>query len=67
VEGKPFNYSAAVAELEALNATAPAAPDPRTSEDCLFLDVYVPKSVFDAGRRNRKQGGKQQGAAVLVW
>jgi hypothetical protein len=24
------------------------APDPLTSEDCLFLDVFVPKSIFDS-------------------
>ncbi len=62
--GRPFNFSAAVAAIQASNASAPA-PDPRTNEDCLFLDVVVPKSVFDAGQRYRKRG--QQGAAVLVW
>ena len=34
--------------------------DPRTSEDCLFLDLIVPSSVFG----NRKNGS---GAPVLVW
>ena len=34
--------------------------DPRTTEDCLFLDVVVPKSIFD-------KAGKGYGAAVLVW
>ncbi|EME40268.1 hypothetical protein DOTSEDRAFT_74915 [Dothistroma septosporum NZE10] len=33
--------------------------DPRESEDCLFLDVMVPKQIFD----NRNKSG----AAVLVW
>ncbi|KAH8799193.1 acetylcholinesterase [Flagelloscypha sp. PMI_526] len=31
--------------------------DPRTTEDCLFLDVYAPKRIFD----------KHQRAPVLVW
>jgi carboxylesterase type B len=34
--------------------------DPRTTEDCLFLDVVVPKPIFD-------RAGKDCGAAVLVW
>ncbi|KAF7502765.1 hypothetical protein GJ744_005182 [Endocarpon pusillum] len=66
VTGQPFNFSAAVAALQASNTSAPA-PDPRTSEDCLFLDVIVPKPVFDAGQRYHKRGCKRQGAAVLVW
>ena len=56
-EGMSFNFSAAVAVLEASNASAPMA-DPRTTEDCLFLDVFVPKAVFHST-------GKK--AAVLVW
>ncbi|PNS17242.1 Secreted lipase [Sphaceloma murrayae] len=36
------------------------AQDPATTEDCLFLDVFVPESIFDA-RRGRKK------APVLVW
>jgi hypothetical protein len=31
-----------------LNLSSIPAPDPRTSEDCLFLDVLVPKSIFDS-------------------
>lgn len=34
--------------------------DPRTSEDCLFLDLIVPTSVY----HNRNHG---PGAPVLVW
>ena len=34
------------------------AQDPRTTEDCLFLDVQVPKSIFDSGNSS---------APVLVW
>lgn len=35
-------------------------PDPRESEDCLFLDVFVPEDVFE-------NAGKGFGAPVLVW
>ncbi|OAA32796.1 carboxylesterase family protein [Moelleriella libera RCEF 2490] len=40
--------------------------DPRQSEDCLFLDVVVPKSVFE---ENTCQEGKAlgKGAPVMVW
>ncbi|KAH7110372.1 carboxylesterase family protein-like protein [Dendryphion nanum] len=34
--------------------------DPRTTEDCLFLDVMVPKRIFEAAEDGR-------GAPVLVW
>jgi carboxylesterase type B len=66
LSGQAFNFSAAIAALQASNSSAPA-PDPRTNEDCLFLDVIVPKPVFDAAKRYQKRGGKKQGAAVLVW
>ena len=36
-------------------------PDPRTTEDCLFLDVVVPQQLF------KKKSKKSGGAAVLVW
>ncbi|KAE9576801.1 hypothetical protein CGMCC3_g7305 [Colletotrichum fructicola] len=50
-----------LAELQqqAANQTEPPA-DPRISEDCLFLDVIVPKKIYD----NRNSGA---GAPVLVW
>lgn len=57
--GQPFNVSAAEAALANYSGPAPA-PDPRTTEDCLFLDVYSPKKVFDAG-------GENGGAPVMVW
>ena len=61
--GKPFDLAAAEASL--MNATAQAPPvDPRTTEDCLFLDVYSPKKVFDRAASNDRQKG---GAPVLVW
>lgn len=39
---------------------SPAPLDPRTTEDCLFLDVFAPKNIFD-------NAGKGKGAPVLVW
>lgn len=38
----------------------PPPEDPRTTEDCLFLDVVVPKPIFDTAEKDR-------GAPVLVW
>ncbi|CAN9389432.1 unnamed protein product [Alternaria alternata] len=35
-------------------------PDPRESEDCLFLDVFVPEDVLS-------KAGQGYGAPVLVW
>jgi carboxylesterase type B len=60
-KGVPFNFTAAVIALQSANLSF--APDPRTSEDCLFLDVFVPKHIFD----HRSSAGKGNGAAVLVW
>ncbi|KAI4711409.1 hypothetical protein J4E89_003974 [Alternaria sp. Ai002NY15] len=43
------------------NATSPVPqPDPRESEDCLFLDVFVPEDVLS-------KAGQGYGAPVLVW
>ncbi|CAO2656079.1 Nn.00g048820.m01.CDS01 [Neocucurbitaria sp. VM-36] len=43
------------------NSSSPVPPpDPRESEDCLFLDVFVPEDVLSAA-------GKGYGAPVLVW
>lgn len=33
--------------------------DPRTSEDCLFLDVLLPKKIWETRQRSR--------APVIVW
>ena len=57
---KPFNLSAAEAAL--VNASNLAPPqDPRTTEDCLFLDVVVPEKIFE------EKATKKSGAPVLVW
>jgi acetylcholinesterase len=44
----------------ALNFTVPK-PDPRESEDCLFLDVITPRDTF------QKAGNGTGGTPVLVW
>ena len=57
--GKSFNVS----EAEALVASAAASPpqiDPRTTEDCLVLDVVTPERVYNKAKSAR-------GAPVLVW
>ncbi|KAF2870973.1 carboxylesterase family protein-like protein [Massariosphaeria phaeospora] len=43
------------------NSSSPVPPqDPRVSEDCLFLDVFVPDRILD-------RAGQGYGAPVLVW
>ena len=39
--------------------------DPRATEDCLFLDVMVPRKAFQ--RRILKSDRVRKGAAVMVW
>jgi carboxylesterase type B len=60
-QGQPFNFTAAEIALAAANFSS--TPDPRTTEDCLFLDVFVPAHIFN----NRSSARKGKGAAVLVW
>ncbi|RAH68789.1 alpha/beta-hydrolase [Aspergillus aculeatinus CBS 121060] len=43
-----------------VTSMGPVLMDPRASEDCLFLDVVVPKKIFETS-------GKKKGAPVLVW
>ncbi|KAH7390187.1 Alpha/Beta hydrolase protein [Cadophora sp. MPI-SDFR-AT-0126] len=45
------------AVTSALTIDSLAAPDPRQSEDCLFLDVIVPESIYTSNKS----------APVLVW
>lgn len=40
-------------------------PDPGETEDCLFLDVYVPASIYNS--QYRRYGDRGKGAKVLVW
>ncbi|MCJ1474091.1 hypothetical protein MMC13_002749 [Lambiella insularis] len=55
-EGAPFNTTPS--NFSAADIPPPA---PGESEDCLFLDVLVPKEVWDARQTAKK------GAPVLVW
>ena len=43
--------------------------DSRTSEDCLFLDVFVPTKIFNSTKKNGRHNRKNEtaGAPVLVW
>jgi carboxylesterase type B len=47
--------------------------DPRTTEDCLFLDVVVPQKIFDHAKQHTDHGKrksfvpKHKLAPVLVW
>ncbi|MCJ1257350.1 hypothetical protein MMC24_005175 [Lignoscripta atroalba] len=63
LQGLPFDLAAAEAALQNSSATPPPL-DPRTTEDCLFLDVVVPQKVFAKATPERNGKG---GAAVLVW
>ncbi|KKA20555.1 Uncharacterized protein T310_5419 [Rasamsonia emersonii CBS 393.64] len=53
LQGKPFKGSTNISSY----GYTPSPPDPRTTEDCLFLDVLTPKKVF----KHRKK------APVIVW
>ncbi|KAL2794574.1 Alpha/Beta hydrolase protein [Aspergillus keveii] len=57
--GIPFNGSLNLADYH----YSPAPVDPRTDEDCLFLDILVPKEVYQSRGRNQRH----RGAPVLVW
>lgn len=59
--GQPFNLSAASTAVASASGSLPPQ-DPRTSEDCLFLDVIAPKTIFDQCQSTRKAA-----APVLVW
>jgi carboxylesterase type B len=61
--GKPFTYAAWEAALA--NATLPVINyNADTTEDCLFLDVYVPQKVFEQASQCTDES---KGAPVLVW
>lgn len=61
--GKPYNASAAEAGLSSMSSSLPKQ-DPRTTEDCLFLDVVVPQPIFE---RASNSTNNTSGAPVLVW
>ncbi|KAK2590698.1 hypothetical protein QQS21_011622 [Conoideocrella luteorostrata] len=41
--------------------------DPRNSEDCLFLNVVVPRSIYGKGGGGKKGRCHRNGAPVMVW
>lgn len=58
--GQPLNYSRPNAEQ--FGQLEVATADPRTTEDCLFLDMLVPKSAIDqAGQANFS------GLPIMFW
>ena len=63
LEGIPYNSSAAGAGSSSTSGSLPKQ-DPRTTEDCLFLDVVVPQTVFQGASNSTN---KASGAPVLVW
>ncbi|KAH9234942.1 hypothetical protein K456DRAFT_1771397 [Colletotrichum gloeosporioides 23] len=64
-QGLAFSSSAFREQQSANASTTPVRqPDPRTNEDCLVLDVVVPKSAFERHQSTNISGS---GAPVLVW
>ena len=65
VNDKPFNFTAANASFYAdTEAAIPTPSDARTTEDCLFLDVFAPQKSFDL---TKGPGNSTKGSPVLVW
>ncbi|KAK9367927.1 alpha/beta-hydrolase, partial [Lipomyces kononenkoae] len=52
--------------FEPPNSTGIPAVDPRTTEDCLFLDIIVPQAVFDFKACSSRTKPKS-GVPVVVW
>ena len=63
LEGKAFNVSATEASQASGKGSLPSL-DPRTTEDCLFLDVIVPQDILKSGSNRTNV---TSGAPVLVW
>ncbi|MCJ1311410.1 hypothetical protein MMC25_005081 [Agyrium rufum] len=61
--GEPSNLTMLFAEEEFALAAGLPKQDPRTTEDCLFLDVIVPQKIF---KKSVPASGKG-GAPVMVW
>jgi cholinesterase len=51
------------------NASLIPEPEPLEREDCLFLDVIVPKAIFSsaAGMRGGTDKATVTGAPIMVW
>lgn len=61
-KGTSFNQSTNISSYPYV----PQKMDPRTTEDCLFLDVIVPKKIFDRAQ-NKTFVSRKMLAPVLVW
>lgn len=62
IDGRPFNFTAANETFAVKKTTTVAPQDPRITEDCLFLDVMVPRKTFDSAKVNNSTG-----SPILVW
>lgn len=62
LEGTNFSQSTNISSYPYV----PPKMDPRTTEDCLFLDVVVPKKIFDRAQ-NKTFVPRKALAPVLVW
>ncbi|KAJ5638973.1 uncharacterized protein N7484_006835 [Penicillium longicatenatum] len=61
LEGVPFNQSTNISSYPYV----PPKSNSQVTEDCLFLDVIVPKKIFDRSHGNRSVSRSL--APVLVW
>jgi carboxylesterase type B len=59
--GKEFSLASWEADIKDYVPSV-GKPPPPTTEDCLFLDVHVPRKVFEAAQK-----GKNCNSPVLVW
>lgn len=65
-----FNYSAAEVQVADYLASLPESqPNLSEMEDCLFLDVVVPKAVFDKSQQRKGQNwmDNHEKVPVIVW
>lgn len=63
--GLPFNASSLGSSSSNSSSASKLPPlDPRTTEDCLFLDVVVPQAIFNKASNTTNN---THGAPVLVW
>ncbi|QKD48700.2 Alpha/Beta hydrolase protein [Fusarium oxysporum Fo47] len=63
--GATFNLTAAeIGAKQHFDSTA-LKPDPRITEDCLFLDVVTPKAAFDNAQKYGRNSSL--GAPVVIW
>ncbi|KAL8949240.1 MAG: hypothetical protein Q9222_004639, partial [Ikaeria aurantiellina] len=65
VKNEPFDFDSVNKSFYAgLESAKPPLQDPRTTEDCLFLDVIVPRKTFEGTGRLKNSTA---GSPVLVW